>query len=78
MIATNRKKRTLGELEKLAAIDPTFSCTMEYTTEEIMLSSSTITAVVECPANSLWIENIARAVPTTVGLTLNPSYQNLY
>lgn len=78
MIATNRKKRTLGELEKLAAIDATFSCVMEHTTEEIMLSSETVTAVVECPANSLWIENIARTVPKTTGLSLNPTYTNLY
>jgi hypothetical protein len=78
MIASNRKMRTLGELEQLARIDPTFACTMETVTEDISLTSETCTAVCECPANSLWIENIARVVPSVVGLTLNPTYQNLY
>lgn len=78
MIASNRKMRTLGELEQLARLDPTFACTMENITEEIALTSETCTAVCECPANSLWIENIARVVPATTGLSLNPTYTNLY
>jgi hypothetical protein len=78
MIATNRKVRTLGEIEQLARIDPTFACTMENITEEITLISETCTAIVECPANSVWIMGVAAGPPTTVGLTANPSYQNLY
>jgi hypothetical protein len=68
-IATNRKKRTLGELENLAKLDATFACVMEHITQDINLISETTTAVVECPANSLWIENIADAVPTTTGIS---------
>ena len=78
MIASNSKARTLGELEKLAALDPTFACTMEHVTEEINLTSQTTTAVCECPANSLWIEGIFDGVPLTTGKTANPSYSNLY
>lgn len=78
MIATNRKVRTLGEIEQLARIDPTFACTMENITEEITLISETCTAVVECPANSVWIMGVASGPPTTVGYSLNPSYSNLY
>jgi hypothetical protein len=78
MIATNKKVRTLGELEQLARIDPTFACTMESITEEISLISETCTAVVECPANSLWIMGIASGPPITTGLSLNPTYYNLY
>lgn len=59
LIASNRKQRTLGELENLARIDPTFYCTMEHITEEITMTSQTMTAVVECPSNSLWIENFS-------------------
>jgi hypothetical protein len=78
MIGSNRKMRTLGDLEQLARIDPTFACTMEFVTEEISLTSETCTAVVECPANSLWVENRAPGVPSTSAMTANPDYQNLY
>lgn len=78
MISSNKKVRTLGELEQLARIDPTFACTMESVTEEITLISETCTAVVECPANSLWLLGIASGVPSTAGLSLNPYYTNLY
>lgn len=78
MIGSNKKVRTLGELEQLARIDPTFACTMESITEEITLTSETVTAVCECPANSLWVMGIAAGPPTTVGYTANPTYGNLY
>lgn len=78
MVTSNRKQRTLGELENLSRIDPTFACTMEYITQEISLVSETVTAVVECPSNSRWIEGIAEGVPVTTGKSLNPSYANLY
>ena len=77
-IASNKKVHTLGQLELLAKLDPTFGCVMENVTEEISLTSETCTAVVECPANSLWIEGIAREVPTTAGISANPDYTNLY
>lgn len=78
MIASNKKMRTLGELEQLARIDPTFACTMEHITQEISLTSETCTAVCECPANSTWIEGVALAVPTTAGRSLPAPYTNLY
>jgi len=78
MIASNRKQRTLGELENLAKIDTTFACTMEHITEEITLVSETCTAICECPSVSLWIENFSEAVPVTTGKSSNPSYANLY
>lgn len=77
-IATNSKKRTMGELEKLAAVDRTWSCVMETVTEEVMLHSDTTTAVVECPANSLLIWGASNAVPITTGESLNATYTNLY
>lgn len=79
MIASNRKVRTLGELENLAKIDPTFFCTMENITEEVTLISETCTAIVECPANSLMIEGIREGVPLTSGRSgPGAAYQNLY
>jgi len=76
MIASNKKMRTLGELENLAKLDATFACTMEHVTEEISLVSETVTAINECPANSLIIEGIFDGVPITTGKTV--SYSNLY
>lgn len=78
MIATNKKMRTLGDIEKMAALDTTLACVMEAPTEEISLTSETVTAIVECPANSIWIGGIADAIPITTGKSLNPSYTNLY
>lgn len=81
MIATNRKNSTLGELDKLRNLDPTFACVMENVTEEISLTSETVTAVVECPSNSAWIEGIADAVPVTTGKSASfgdNNYYNLY
>lgn len=80
MIASNKKMRTLGELENLARIDPTYTCTMETITEEISLVSETTTAIVECPAVSLIIEGIGDAVPVTTGKSGDWSnfYSDLY
>lgn len=69
MIASNKKMRTLGELEGLARIDPTFACTMESPTEEISLVSETVSAIVDCPANNAIIEGISDTVPSTAGKT---------
>lgn len=78
MVASNSKMSTLGQLDKLRNLDPTFSCVMEHVTEEINLVSETGTAIVECPENSLAITGIADQVPVTTGKTDNPSYSNLY
>lgn len=80
MIASNSKTRTLGELEQLARIDTTFACTMEHITEEIRMTSSTWTAIVECPANSFAGEGLADAVPTITGRSGTPTvgYLDLY
>lgn len=77
-IATNRKQRTIGEIEKMATIDTGLACVMESPTEEITLISETCTAIVECPANSRWIVGIADADLVTTGKSVNPSYTNLY
>jgi hypothetical protein len=78
-IGSNRKKRTIGELEQLARIDTTFALVMEYITEDITMISETTGAVCECPANSMWMENIAQVVPSTTGYDGSlPSVGQLY
>jgi hypothetical protein len=59
ILASNRKVYTTGELEKLAAIDATFACVMENPTVKSTLTSETVTAIIECPLHSLWVENFA-------------------
>lgn len=79
IIGRNRKQRTLGELEQLARMDPTFACVMEHITEEISLISETWTAICECPANSLAIQGLADGVPVTTGRNPTPGgYTDLY
>lgn len=73
-IASNRKQRTVGEIEKLAQFDSTFKCVMEYPTDEVTLTSETWTVICECPANSLAIIGLGSGVPNTSGLsTLYPT-----
>lgn len=65
VLGSNRKKYTVGQLENLAKIDSTFACVMENPTFDQELTSETVTAIVECPKASLWIEGIGLTTPTT-------------
>lgn len=65
VLASNRKVRTVGEINDLSKIDSTFSCVMENPTQQITMSSETVTAVVECPMNSLWVENFTSIALST-------------
>jgi len=59
ILSTNRKVYKTGELDQLARIDSTFSCVMENPTQIKTLNSQTVTAVVECPKNSIIVENFS-------------------
>jgi hypothetical protein len=65
--ATNRKVHTVGQLENLARLDRTFQCVMENVENEVSLSSEQGTVIVECPSNSLWIDNPSEQVPLMTG-----------
>jgi len=52
VLGSNRKQYTTGRIEDLAKIDSTFSCAMENPTIDRTLTSTTTTAIVECPLNS--------------------------
>lgn len=60
VLASNRKQYTSGQIDDLAKIDSTFSCVMENPTIERTLTSTTTTAVVECPKNSIIVANFSR------------------
>lgn len=77
MLASNRKVYTVGDINKLAQLDTTYSCVMEAPTAEKTLTSETVTAIVECPLNSLWIEGIATDAAAIYTGKVD-SYFNLY
>jgi hypothetical protein len=64
VLGSNRKQYTTGRIEDLAKIDSTFSCAMENPTIDRTLTSTTTTAVVECPLNSQALVNFGSASPT--------------
>lgn len=57
ILGSNRKQYTVGQIEDLAKIDTTFSCVMENPTISRTLTSTTTTAIVECPLNSKAVVN---------------------
>lgn len=80
MIQSNSKTTTLGDLQTLSRIDTTFACVMEHITEEIRMTSSTWTAVLECPANSIALDGLADAAPVMTGRSGSTvlQYSDLY
>ena len=60
VLASNRKQYTSGQIDDLAKIDSTFACVMENPTIERTLTSTTTTAVVECPKNSIIVANFSK------------------
>jgi len=68
-IAANRRSTTSAKIEELGRLDPTFRCMLEYISVDQTLMSQEGTAVVECPLDSCFIENIALDVPNTSGRT---------
>jgi len=62
VLGSNRKQYTTGQIEDLAKIDSTFACVMENPTIDRTLTSTTTTAIVECPYNSLVSANFAAVV----------------
>lgn len=69
VLASNRKQHTIGDINDLAKIDKTFFCAMDNPRERVTLTSKTMTAIVECPANSLVIANFSRIVS---GVSIEP------
>lgn len=77
IIASNRRVNRTGDIADLAKVDNTFACVMENPTQEVTLNSVTWTAIVECPSDHLWIENVSvDSLPDHTG-KVSP-YDNLY
>lgn len=67
IVGSNRKVHTTGDLEALSKIDSSFACVMENPTREVTLNSLTWSAIVECPSDSVILENFNDTVPTASG-----------
>lgn len=63
IIDSNRVVNNSGDLQARAAVDSTYMCVMKVPTRKQTLTSTTYTAVVECPASNLLLENILDAIP---------------
>lgn len=59
LLDSNRTEFTTGQIQDLAKLDTTFSCAMKNPTIKTACTSKTVTAIVECPLNSRWDENIS-------------------
>lgn len=60
LLKSNRKVWTTGKIEEMAKVDSTYACVMENPTIETTLSSETLAAIVECPKDSVWVENFSK------------------
>jgi hypothetical protein len=65
VIESNVVTNHSGDLKALAAVDPSFSCVEETLTKDTTLNGLTFTAVLECPAANLILDNFAASVPVT-------------
>lgn len=76
VLGSKSKVFKTGELDELAKIDPSFACRLENPELETKLTSETVTAIVECPKNSLWVEGVADSAAVYTGRT--SPYTDLY
>lgn len=63
IIASKRREYRTADVEKLAAIDPSYQCVMEVESREQTLTSVTWTAILECPASNAIVENFSSEIP---------------
>jgi hypothetical protein len=59
VLESSRREFTTGQIQDLAKIDATFACTMKNPTTKTTMTSTCVTAIVECPSNNRWDENIS-------------------
>lgn len=67
IITSNRKVLRTGELEELARVDSSYTCRMNVPKLSRTLTSITWTAILECPAANMVLENISSDVPEHEG-----------
>ena len=78
IMATNRKVLRTGELEELAKVDASYTCRMAVPKLSRTLTSTTWTAVVECPSSSLILENLSSDVPEHRGASGPQDYYGTF
>jgi len=63
IIESGKQVNHTGDLKALAAVDASYRCVIETYTMDTAINWVKLTAVVECPAASLIIDNFSSAVP---------------
>lgn len=69
IIGSSRVSTTVDEIDLLRKVNTSYSCVISNPTRDLTLSSTTWTAVVECPAANLIYENFTSDVPNAVDLS---------
>lgn len=62
IVASNRLVAKTGDLKTLASINPDFACVLKVHSREQTLHSMSFSAVVECPAGNLVLENFSETI----------------
>jgi hypothetical protein len=63
IIGSDRVTHRSGDIQTLAAVDPSYMCVMKVPRKTVTLTSTQYTVVVECPAAGLILENMSGAAP---------------
>ena len=63
VLETTMATRKSATAEEWAKFNESAFCTIEIPQKSVKLYSAKITAIVDCPAASLWLENFSFAVP---------------
>jgi hypothetical protein len=63
IIGTDRITHRSGDIQTLAAVDPSYMCVMKVPRKTVTLTSTQYTVVVECPAAGLILENMSGDAP---------------
>jgi hypothetical protein len=63
LVGTDRVTHRSGDIQTLAAVDPSYMCVMKVPRKTVTLTSTQYTVVVECPAAGLILENMSGDAP---------------
>lgn len=78
LIESNKVTNHTGDLKALAAVDNSYGCVEETYTRDTVLNGMTFTAVLECPAADLILDNFADAIPVFAENTRAPGNHPSY
>lgn len=78
VIESNKVTNHTGDLKALAAVDASYGCVEETYTRDTVLNGMTFTAILECPASDLILDNFSTAIPVFDAATQAPGNHPSY